>query len=375
MKKAAESSAVDPHAVERYLATSGWYVDSEIRKVATVWHRSDSQDAEVVLPVSASVRDYGLRMQEALAAIADHDNRDVAELSRELRRSVGSMMSVRVQGYDTADGVIPLSEGILLIEKAKELFYSAAMSMYAKKRHFSGRLNAAAKDYIDSLLLGQTEVGSYIVNILAPDQSGVDESGDASGMGGAVFQSVVAGIEALKLAVDQGDINEAPGLMLLDQAVVAGASSNMCEALLGFSGSSRNRDFSITISAAPGPLLPAVRREFNFDVPSVRGLERAATYYKDDYTLPGREITGFVKKLIRQKGQEVGRIAVDATVSDVERTVLIDLEQHDYHLSVIAHDRRLLVRCVGDVQVKGSQAWLLNPRGFRVLAGDGDSLL
>lgn len=64
-----------PAAVQAYLEARGWVQDARLRDVATIWHREDSQDAEVLLPASTGIKDYGARMADALQAIAEQEVR------------------------------------------------------------------------------------------------------------------------------------------------------------------------------------------------------------------------------------------------------------------------------------------------------------
>jgi hypothetical protein len=49
------------------------------------------------------------------------------------------------------------------------------MSIRAKKKQFVGAAPKSARAYIDNLLLGQTEIGSYVVNVIAPVQGNAVE--------------------------------------------------------------------------------------------------------------------------------------------------------------------------------------------------------
>jgi hypothetical protein len=53
------------------------------------------------------------------------------------------------------------------------LLSAAAQSVYAKRKQFTRGAPKEAKAYLETLLLGQTEVGSYIVNVIAPTQQNV----------------------------------------------------------------------------------------------------------------------------------------------------------------------------------------------------------
>lgn len=69
-----------PAAVQAYLQTQGWVQDGSLRDVATIWHRADSPDAEVLLPASTGIKDYGARMTDALRAIAEQEVRLLADV-------------------------------------------------------------------------------------------------------------------------------------------------------------------------------------------------------------------------------------------------------------------------------------------------------
>ncbi|HZF96827.1 MAG TPA: hypothetical protein VEY92_01040 [Pseudoxanthomonas sp.] len=354
--------------IESYLRVMNWVCDGEIRKVATIWHRSDAPSAEVILPLSADVKDFALRLKDALMAIASHECRSVAEVIDDITGVSANVITVRVIGRDTAGGTIPIEDGVLLIRKAKELLYSASMSVYAKRRQFQGTPPRDAKAYMDSLLLGQTEVGSYIVNVISPldSTSGLpaDQSSETS-LTEAVAHSLVGGLEALVEASEQYE--RSGDLTAFEHAVARGVSANMCDALIGFSGKERDRDFEISVSNPSGPMFGKNTRIFAFEASDVETLQSAASFYRNDYVLRDREIIGFIRHLHRPKGDEVGTITIEAAVGDVERNVQVQLGPDEYHQAVIAHDRKKLVQCRGHIHVRNRTVRLLEPSHFRVV--------
>lgn len=352
-----------------YLQLKHWREDGKIRSVATIWHREDNEDAEVLLPISY-VKDYRQRMRDALRAIASFEARDVPDVLNEVKRLFANVIAVRVISEDTNDGTIPINDGVLLIAKAKELLSAAARSLHAKRKQFTRGAPKEAKHYLETLLLGQTEVGSYVVNVIAPVQampSTVDLATPIP-MAQAITSSLVSGLTALEKASseyhDDGDFTD------FDAAVLAGASSNMCDALLGFSGEKRNRTFEITVTAAPSPLFEMQPKKFVFDTKRVGVLEKATSYYKGDYILPDRRLTGYITKLSRPKDESSRTITIDSVLGDVERKVHVELSGDEYHMAVLAHDENKMVRVEGDVHVKSKSAQLLNPKNFGVIEID-----
>ncbi|VWB57475.1 hypothetical protein BLA6860_02657 [Burkholderia lata] len=357
---------VSSYQLRAYLEHKQWFEDGKIRNVASIWHRQDNEDAEVVLPLSY-VKDYRQRIRDALASIASVEGRAVHEVLNEVKRLFANVITIRVVHDDTNDGTIPINDGVLLIAKAKDLLSAAARSLYAKRKQFTRGAPKEAKEYLETLLLGQTEIGSYVVNVIAPVQMVADGSNNVTTipLAQAITSNLVAGLSALEKAT--ATYEEKGDLGAFDEAVLAGASSNMCDALLGFSGEKHNRNFEITVTAAPSPLFETEPAKFMFDGRYVEALEKATGYYKGDYILPERRLTGYITKLSRPKDETSGTITIDSTVGDVERKVQVELMGDDYHQAVVAHDNSKMVRVEGDVHIKSKSAQLLNPKNFGVI--------
>ncbi|WP_175869819.1 hypothetical protein [Burkholderia sp. BCC0397] len=357
---------VSTDQLRAYLEHKQWFEDGKIRNVATIWHRQDNEDAEVILPL-AYIKDYWQRMGDALASIASFEGRAISDVLSEVRRLLANVITIRVVHDDTNDGTIPINDGVLLIAKAKDLLSAAAQSLYAKRKQFTRGAPKEAKEYLETLLLGQTEVGSYVVNVIAPVEAGAvgPEMTATMPLAQAITSNLVTSLSALENATvtyeENGDLGS------FDAAILAGVSSNMCDALLGFSGEKRNRTFEVTVTAAPSPLFESRPAKFVFDDKHVEVLEKATSYYKGDYVLSNRRLTGYITKLSRPKDETSGTVTIDSTVGDVERKVQVELAGDDYHQAVVAHDNSKMVRVDGDVHIKSKSAQLLNPKNFGVI--------
>lgn len=364
--------SVTVEQLQAYLQSRQWFEDGKIRSVATIWHRYQDEEAEVVLPFSY-VKDFAARVSDALVAIASHENRGVPDVISDVKRLFSNVIAVRVVHADTEDGTIPISDGVLLISRAKDLLSAAAQAVYAKRKHFIGPTPKDARSYLDTLLLGQTEIGSYIVNVIAPNSAPFIAdpaaaqltTADALPLSQAITLNLLTGLEALVKA--SSTYEEFGDLKAFDDAVLAGASANLCDALLGFSGEKHNRTFEITVTAAAGPVIESEPRTFEFKAKHVEVLEKVSGYYKDDYVLPNRTLTGHITKLVRPKDETAGTITLESILGDVERKVRVALRGDDYHLAVIAHDNAQMVRVDGDVHIRPKTAELLNPKNFGVI--------
>lgn len=246
------------------------------------------------------------------------------------------------------------------------------MSAAFKRKHFSGKRPPETREFLNSLRLGQTEVGSYVVNVIAPlspTEPAEQESIPTTSVTRMITANLSAGLDALLNAIHE--FKEREDLRVFNDAVDAGASANMCDALLGLSGERQERSFEVTVTPSLKDTFKSEPRTFLFDTTEVKILATASEYYKDKYVLLDQTIRGFIKRLDRPATDENGTITVEATILNTEKHVTIELGPEEYLDAVTAHKMKEVIECRGDVSVKARSAKLVNLSGFRVVrSGD-----
>lgn len=368
---------ITPDQLAAYLDLRGWRKDADLGAMASVWHRPEPQqeDAEVLLPsLQQRAKDFGRRLVDAVTAIADFEGRPVLDIVRDVAGYFSDRVRVRVFHFDVEGGTIPLDDGVLLNQRARDLMEAAALASTSKRRQFTGRKSDEMNEYLRSLRLGQTEVGSYVVNIIAPvpvqqtPQLGLPSVPTTH----LVTATLSSGLRALDDAI--GTIASGGNNIVLDEAVSNGASANLCDALVGLSGADQKRGFEVTITPASSGLEPSPPVKFVFDRDKVERVAEAAAYYKrEDYTLYDRTITGSVEKLDRPLADETGIVTIAVTLNGQPKNVAVELDKDEYQQAVLAHGEKTLVQCHGDVRVMSRGARLINPRNFKVIK-NGDLL-
>jgi hypothetical protein len=362
---------VTPDRLAAYLDLRGWRKDADLGAMASVWHRTEPQqeDAEVLLPsLQQRAKDFSRRLVDAVTAIADFEGRSVTDIVADVTGYFADRIRVRVFHFDVDGGTIPLDDGVLLNQRARDLMEAAALASSSKRRQFTGRKTEEMNEYLRSLRLGQTEIGSYVVNIIAPvpvqqsSQLGLPSVPTTH----LVTATLSSGLRALDDAI--GTITNGGSPVVLDEAVSNGASANLCDALVGLSGAEQKRGFEVTITPASSGLAPRPSLKFVFDRDKVERVAEAAAYYKrEDYTLYDRTITGSVEKLDRPLADETGTITIATKLNDQPKNVSVELGKDEYQQAVEAHGNKHLVRCHGDVRVTARAARLMNPRDFKVI--------
>lgn len=361
-----------PNQVEAYLIDTGWRRDGEIGNRASIWHRpeEDFKDYEVVLPGKQKAKDFLSRIADVMNVLAEFEKREASEIARASAGYFADHIRVRVIHQDVEDGTIPLHDGVLLNQRARDVIAAGTLSTTAKRKQFIGKRPPDVQEFLESLRLGQTEVGSYIVNIIAPvkmEPAGMENIPTTSRTR-LITSNLTSSLSALSEAIEKYAVASDPSVF--EGAIAKGVSANMCDALVGLSGESKSRGFEITITPSAVDRIKIEPKTFLFSAEKVQFIAAASEYYKDDFILPNYLVVGPIKRLDRAKGIEVGTVTIQATILGMEKNVSVELESDDYLIAVSAHKAGEIVSCRGDIHVKMRSATLLSQSGFGVLRSE-----
>jgi len=359
-----------PVRLELYLLSTGWIENGSISDKAKVWHRPEEKnfDLEILQPVNEDLKDYSQRLYEAIHNLSEYENRSPLKVISDLKNFDSDIVKIRVISPDVDGGAIPIDDGVLLFEKAKELLVSSTLSTFKKKRFFSGSWPAVVKEFMNTLRFGQTERGSYIVNVIAPVSHFSEKEfpeADCS-ITRSISNNLARSLGATMVALE--NYEKTNDLISFEGAVSSGVSANLCDAIIGMSGSSKSRDVEISIElAASEKDSQEIIRKHRFTSSHIPILSTASEYYKGNFVIKNYEASGLVIRMDHEPAEDYGVIRVTSTVNGTDKNISIQLSLDDYWEAVKAHKPRLPVVCQGDLHVTPRSAFLADPRNFRVI--------
>jgi len=359
-----------PSQLSGYLLHKGWDKDGELGGVVTIWHRKEADyiDFEILQPITTEIKDYHQRVYDLIKVLSNFEKRSAEDVSNDLNNFYADVIKIRVIHDDVEGGSIPLNDGVLLFEKAKELLVSVVKSTYKKSKYFSGgKLTEDITEYLESMRLGQTEHGSYVVNLIAPITQNHDEQEDLikTSVTRAITENISQSLTAINASIK--DYKRTQNISSFDSAVASGVSANLCDALMGMSGETKSRDIKVVISlSAVEENIHNVQLEHKFHSSSVPYLKIASDYYKEKYVLYDHAVTGLVTKLMHDDEQDIGTVTLNSKVNDLEKSVIIELPISEYWQAHSAHKKSQIVECRGDLHITPRSARLVNSKGFRI---------
>lgn len=355
--------------LRHYISSSGWSLVSSPNDFVEVWRLTASSGAELLIPTEHAV-DGPEMVEDALRRVAKHLKISESSLDDEIRQLTENVISIRVIHMDVQDGSIPLDDGIALNSNAKTLIAAAANTTLERRYKHQARPFGAVKSLLDNARLGQTSLGSYVVHVFCPDVPDDKNTPDMEvplSFASLVTTTLQSALQGLHDAIEQYEESNNP--RVFEDAYASGASANLCEAVMKFSGKNRGRTVEISLSSGkPTQLIQPTRTRVRFTPQQQNSIRAAADYFHKTYTLANEDVIGIVEGLSRPAEQEDGVIRIAATLSDsANRTVSLQLSPSEYQTAIHAHENKQLVSVRGDVVVTPRKAHLVNPSNFRIV--------
>lgn len=361
---------ISPKNLECYLQSNGWVADGYVLGQATIWHRREEDffDFEVIQPTSIDVKGYQQRILDAIHSLSEFENRSPLKIIREIDNFFSDSVKIRVVHEDVDGGTIPIDDGVLLIEKARDLLTATTLSTFTKKAYFIGQRHTDVQNFIKQLRLGQTEVGSFVVNLIAPIVESFDVQLDQDKI--SVTRAVTNNLSRSLLALENGikSYKDTESVFEFESIIKNGVSANLCDALVGLSGVAKTRSFSINIYLAGSEAdIQNMPKQFNFYSEQVPVLEVASAFYKGNYVIKGYEAFGLVSRMTHLPDDDFGEITIRSLVRGVEKNVVMQLALNDYWDAVHAHERKEFVSCKGALHVTAKSARIFDSHDFKVV--------
>lgn len=379
--------SLGPAEVALYLRSHEWKLSREIGNKGAVWRKNQGMlhAPELLLPLRHDLDDYAERMAEVLQTLETDEGRSQLDVLHEITDSTADIVRIRLQGPVFEDGSVPIDQAAQVVDQAREMMLAAACSTVQPRLVFRTRKPLQATEYLHHVRLGQTERGSYILNLRSAVPPRFREAANSSEIIGLpkLLSSVIERDEpferrvTLMLARSLGVIRSALASVAVtgdiapfQAAAAEGVSANLCAALAGLNVGSNAQTVEISLRWSPmRPLPPGTEQgRFRLSADALITLAEVARELKERTAYEDFELNGVVTALHREQGEGKGRITVTGLVDGSLRKILLELEPTDYKHALYAHSQQLSVACEGELEREGRSYRLLNPRKFVVIA-------
>ncbi|ENA1775756.1 hypothetical protein ABF229_000949 [Yersinia ruckeri] len=354
---------------KKYLVSKGLLLSHIIPGVANIWRSDKREDYEILQPINTDLKDFSNRVKDLINVLCKMENKTTSEIIKEIDNISNDVISLRVIHDDVANGEIPFSDGVLLFQKTKELMLSAARSVIKPQRaKYLGKNPELVERFFNSLKLGQTEVGSYVLNLIAPIYWEENQQEDHCKVpfSRTVTERLINSIDKLNNAIiryeENGDIK------IFETIVKDGVNATLCSALIGLSGCNKSR--SVEIKVMESQISEVGNMKINrvlITQDKIKYIEDAERFYANDYTIDNYSLIGSVTRLNRDVNSLVGVITI-VEPSENNRKVTVELDNEHYEQAIKAHENKYEnVHLIGKLLVTPRQTKLIEVHDFQIL--------
>ncbi|WP_147094947.1 hypothetical protein [Roseovarius sp. TE539] len=330
---------------------------------------TDRSGLEVFAPGSTHLRDYAQSVAALIATIAESEDRDEISVFRDLAASDRDLIRFRAPEAD-GDGSIDLIRGVDLVQQSKDAVLAAACSTVSAQRFFRSGSNARATEYLETVKLGQTEHGSFVVTLYSPVPPSLDDGKqkefwpelESEPFGRKVTRTLVMAMDALLDAV--AEVGRGSDIEAFERVVSSGVSANLCSAVSKFISDGEGLDFSLSWARTRPTPESRFRRLFSQSDAEI--LSEAARILKDRQPFKNEVLSGYITGLNREIAPTQGRVKLRTWVEGSPRSVTVELPAQLYSRAIEAHDSKAEVQIEGDLEFRGQRWHLVSPRNLEI---------
>jgi hypothetical protein len=413
--------AISPAALSAFARSESWSKVEGYGAHADVYAATDRP--EIIVPRTDLLADYASAVSRLIEVFATSSGRDELAVYRDLVGADRDVVRVRVLGTEN-DGSVVLDDGVRIVAQARDMLLAAACAVRSPQPVYRPDANREATDYLRRVKLGQTEQGSFVVTLLAPVPPLLESArapvpvpfpvpfpgpvpGLASSLAWArpkngpavnlastpgaaststststsswasladeplerlVTRRLMEALAAMRAAAEQTLSGDGAAF---DNAVAAGVSANLCEAVAGLIDQSAGVEISLTW-ARTRPT-PEARRKVTFSAKDAEIFKEAARTFRQRQPRTGVSLFGTVRRLNAGVAEVQGVVTLRAMVDDQLQPVNTVLDQANYSVAARAHAARTPVIVTGDLERVGQRWQMTNATVRELPADDGDA--
>lgn len=359
----------------RFLNKLGWEKTNDLNEYYTVWHSPiiDERQEELVVPITNEVFRLERDLNNIIKTLMSFYDKKEYQILDDFENSVKDQVKFRVKSEMTEDGYIPLVEGVRLLENTKEMLIASFLSISNKKKKYTGPHPENVNEAISNIKMGQTEEGSFIINIYLPNDyyedgqpSLLEEESDSFTRKALTVMEQASTELISKAETFEEQHND---LSVFDDSYLQGVSSNFCSAISEISSNGKN-DVEIeiilndTIDAKENIRKIEIKKEI---IPIINNVKE---YYKQDLTTENFVLIGNVTKLHQEVDASEGDITLTCEIAGKLKKVKLDLNETFYTIAQEAHRNKSYLRCVGTLKINGRVTTLSNITEVLIISED-----
>jgi len=333
----------------RFLIKYGWINDGKYNEIFTIWHRPEEQNVnyELIVPEENDIKYFSLTIEELLSVLSDFYGKTNSQIIDDFNNLIQDKVKYSIKSDTTKNGLILLNDGIRLLDHTKEMLASTLMAVNKKKKNYIGQRFESVNDILENIELGQTEEGSFVINIYIPRDYYENKNPSLPFFDEPTYTRKALDImenATRELLSKIEEYQESENIQIFDELVEKGVSSNFCNAISEISSNGKH-DIFINIEYNNGIDRMTEIKEISINREFIPIINKIVEYFRSDIMEEDYYLTGYVTMLHQEEDAVEGEITLATWIESTRRKVRMKLNVSDYIVAVNAHrDRQQITR-------------------------------
>lgn len=369
---------VDPERLRLLLQDSGWTVTGQRTGVYVRLLSPQEGESSVLVPMDRTAPEYSRSMRAALADIRRLASGDIWAANVAARLVVEPSDNFRFRADTSAPtGLISWTQGEQLIASARRVLAAGAKTHVQHLKYYGNKFGQFAHRYLDSVLMGQTAPGSYIVTAFTPANGFIplsaaqstetrlfdmpEEVASTRSIGISVISAAAASREALD------HYRSTASLSAFEELVTRGISYEITTALVNLIEGADEADISVEWDPVLEPPQDVPASHIEFHASDIAILTRASAQLASNIEVAHITVMGRVHLLTQREAGGPGVVGIENLSSAKPKKLRVHLNDTDYHIALRAHDHNEAVVVEGRMERDGNIHWVYDGRLTSVL--------
>jgi hypothetical protein len=350
--KTLDYNLVKADALEYFLLSYGWVVVKSFKNGVDVW-KSKRNQKKVWVPKDCTFDDYEEAIEEVIDVLAFEEQLSSEEVVLRLKQLylAKDLLQIRVDASDIKSGNISFNDGVHVFNSLKDIMLGAV-------KELSGSFKGLKSKFMLDTDLGQTAIGSYIVNAYLPLLNELDTDSkqlqldnlDGETIGRKVNKTLINRLIKLKKIIDH--YSDTNSNVLIQELLTIGYTKQECNAVEKLFGEVGNRDWQVKVLWSHVQQEPSNQVSFvEFSKNDAVIVRKISEKLKSTDVREGVSIFARVVGLKRDHALEetTGTVTIKSDIGDIECTIKAEMDDVCYAIANDAHKRKKYVKIEGDL--------------------------
>lgn len=350
--------AITPGQISAYLRSKGGEKVDEYQGKATIW-KYDKE--ELLVPLTTHFADYASCVSIILQVLEHKENRSQYAIMTDLNNIGYDVIRVTNKSSDAQNCTLDLISSIDFVSNTRDMIRAAAYSAATHKICYLGRKPQKAEEFLKTVRFGQTERGSFTLQLLSPVvptlSDELSETSESECYERCVVPTLQSGLEAMNEAAQTASIENT--LAPFIDAANRGLTTNLCDAVCAMHDSLNPEYIEVEITYSPNRLIAQKVAHIVVDRSYLPTIKEASSKIKAREPEPEQLIRGQVTKLESNDPQGHGEIKIRDVMTAQPRVLSVSLDGEDYQKAISAHQSHQLVELSGIVTKSGRMLKLI----------------